>query len=89
MLRRPGRSTSQQQLPNYLVDHQLFRSSPTRGAAIGGIDQLPPDLQTAYSHTFLQAITEGIGIQFGSGDNGDEPQGVGVRTVDSPPAIPG
>ncbi len=73
---------------NYLVDHQLVQIITNSWGGLGDIDQLPPDLQKAYTHTFLQAVTEGIGIQFSSGDNGDELQNVGVRTVDFPSSDP-
>lgn len=73
---------------NYLIDHQLVQIISNSWGGLGDIDQLPPDLQKAYTHTFLQAVAEGIGIQFSSGDNGDEILNAGVRTVDFPASDP-
>jgi subtilase family serine protease len=72
---------------NYLIDHQLVQLITNSWGGFGDIDQLPPNLQKAYTHTFLQAVTEGIGIQFSSGDFGDELVH-GVRTVDFPASDP-
>ncbi len=72
---------------NYLIDHQLVQIITNSWGGFGDIDQLPPNLQQAYTHTFLQAVTEGIGIQFSSGDYGDELVH-GVRTVDFPASDP-
>jgi len=73
---------------NYLIDHQLVQIISNSWGGLGDIDQLAPNLQKAYTHTFLQAVTQGIGIQFSSGDNGDELLNAGVRTVDFPASDP-
>ncbi|HSP65550.1 MAG TPA: S53 family peptidase [Candidatus Deferrimicrobium sp.] len=72
---------------NYLIDNQLVQIITNSWGGFGDIDQLAPNLQKAYTHTFLQAVTEGIGIQFSSGDYGDELVH-GVRTVDFPASDP-
>ena len=73
---------------NDVVDNQKANIITNSWGGVGDINQLPADLQHAYTHTFLQAVSEGIGIYFSSGDNGDELARTGVRTVDFPASDP-
>lgn len=73
---------------NVLVDRQVADVISNSWGGVGDIDQLPPNLQQAYTQLFLQAVTEGIGIQFSSGDEGDEIADAGFRTVDFPSSDP-
>jgi subtilase family serine protease len=45
-------------------------------------------LLQAWNDTFRQAVLEGIGVYFSSGDNGDEIENIGVRAPDFPASDP-
>jgi subtilase family serine protease len=49
---------------------------------------LPAGFLKPVSATFVQAAVTGIGLYFASGDNGDEIDNIGLRSVDWPPASP-
>jgi subtilase family serine protease len=49
---------------------------------------LPKGFVKPYNDTFIQAAIQGIGVYFSSGDNGDEIENHGYRTVDWPASSP-
>jgi subtilase family serine protease len=49
---------------------------------------LPKGFEIPYESILVQAAAEGIGVYFSSGDNGDETQTEGYRTVDWPASSP-
>ena len=49
---------------------------------------LPPGYVKPYNDTLIQAALEGIGVYFSSGDDGDEIENIGFRSVDWPAASP-
>jgi subtilase family serine protease len=51
-------------------------------------EDLPPDLIDAFQQIAVQAVLEGIGVYFSSGDSGDEAANVGVPTPDFPASSP-
>lgn len=86
-----GRDCSDQSLlaaENSVIDKHLASIISNSWGGVGDIDQLPVSLQQAYTHTFLQAAAEGIGVFFSSGDAGDELVATGIRTVDFPASDP-
>jgi subtilase family serine protease len=46
-------------------------------------EDVPPDVLQAYTHTFIQAALEGIGVFYSSGDEGDD----SLDTEDGSPAV--
>ncbi|HEY6378932.1 MAG TPA: S8 family serine peptidase, partial [Candidatus Dormibacteraeota bacterium] len=74
---------------NKVIDRHLANIVSNSWGSVGDINQLPADLQHAYTHTFIQAVVEGIGVYFSSGDSGDEIVNTGgFRTVDFPASDP-
>jgi len=71
---------------NNVIDHRLARIVSNSYGELG--EQLPPELIKAENSIYLQAALEGIGIYFSSGDNGDEVDTLGYRTVDWPASSP-
>ena len=71
---------------NNVVDHRLARIVSNSYGELG--EQLPADLIKAENSIYLQAAIEGIGLYFSSGDNGDEVDTLGYRTVDWPASSP-
>ena len=71
---------------NYVIDHRLARIVSNSYGELG--EQLPPELIKAENSIYLQAALEGIGIYFSSGDNGDEADNLGSRSVDWPASSP-
>lgn len=75
---------------NKVIDRHLANIVSNSWGGVGDINQLPANLQHAYTHTFIQAVVQGIGVYFSSGDNGDEILDTGgiLRTVDFPASDP-
>jgi subtilase family serine protease len=73
---------------NNIIDHQRANIITNSWGSVGDADQLDQGTQKAYEHTFLQAVVQGITVQFSSGDDGDEVENAGVRTVDFPASDP-
>ena len=71
---------------NYVVDHRVARIVSNSYGEYG--EQLPPELIKAENCIYLQAALEGIGVYFSSGDNGDEVDTLGYRSVDWPASSP-
>jgi len=71
---------------NYVVDKQVAQivtnsyGFPT--------ELLPTGYVKPLNDTFIQAVAEGIGVYFSSGDNGDETSNVGYATPDWPASSP-
>jgi len=49
---------------------------------------LAPGFIKPYNDTFLQAVVQGVGLYFSAGDDGDEFDAIGVRSVDWPASSP-
>lgn len=73
---------------NRVIDGQLAGNISNSWGGVGDINQLPADVQQAYEETFSQAVAEGIGVFFSSGDSGDEVANTGTRQVDYPASDP-
>jgi subtilase family serine protease len=71
---------------NDLVDNH--RADIISNSWGGTSDATDPVLVNAYQAVFVQAAAEGIGVFFSSGDNGDEKQSTGIRSVDYPASDP-
>ena len=65
---------------NYVVDHRLARIVSNSYGDLG--EQLPPDYIAASNAIYVQAVCEGIGLYFSSGDNGDEVDTLTYRSPD-------
>ena len=71
---------------NHVVDQRLARIvSNSYGF---DTEMLPPGQIKPFEDTILQGVSEGIGIYFSSGDNGDESQVEGYITTDWPASSP-
>ena len=71
---------------NYAVDKDV---APIITNSYGwDTELLPPGFIKPYEDTILQGVTEGIGIYFSSGDNGDESATEGYTTADWPATSP-
>jgi subtilase family serine protease len=72
---------------NHTVDQHLGQIVTNSYGYAG--ENLPPNQLNAYEQIFMQAATEGIGIYFSSGDNGDESTSTGgPTTADFPASSP-
>jgi len=74
---------------NHVVDRQLAQIV-TNSYGFSS-EALPPGYIKPYNDTFIQAVAEGIGLYFSSGDDGDETGGTGsaaTRTPDWPASSP-
>ncbi len=70
---------------NTIIDGHLAQIISNSWGGYGESDPVNfPDLYYLYHSTFLQAGAEGIGVFFSSGDNGDQVDTLGYRTVDAP-----
>ncbi len=49
---------------------------------------LPTGFIKPYNDTFLQAVVQGVGLYFSAGDDGDEVDAIGMRSVDWPASSP-
>jgi subtilase family serine protease len=67
---------------NTIVDGQLAQIVTNSWGGVG--EDVPAEIQAAYTETFVQAAIEGIGMFFSSGDAGDEIADTGLRQVDFP-----
>ncbi len=54
----------------------------------GGVGEVPPDLVQVNENQHLQAIGEGIGLYFSSGDDGDETDNLPTAAPDYPASSP-
>jgi subtilase family serine protease len=71
---------------NHVVDKQLAQIvTNSYGFAT---ELLPPGYVKPLNDTFIQAVAEGIGVYFSSGDNGDETSRFGFATPDWPAVSP-
>jgi subtilase family serine protease len=71
---------------NHVVDENLARIVTNSYGF--NTELLPPGFIKPQEDTLIQAVIEGIGVYFSSGDNGDESSTVGYVTVDWPASSP-
>jgi subtilase family serine protease len=87
-----GRSCTDQDLIgalNTIIDKHLAQIISDSWGGVGEPDPATQGaLLKAYQQTFVQAVLQGIGVFFSSGDGGDEVDNTGVRTVDFPASDP-
>jgi subtilase family serine protease len=72
---------------NHVVDQHLAQIV-TNSYGFSSTELLPPGFVKPVEDTLIQAVIEGIGVYFSSGDNGDESGTVGYATVDWPASSP-
>lgn len=71
---------------NHVVDQRLAQIvTNSYGFAT---ELLPPGYVKPFEDTLIQAVAEGIGVYFSSGDNGDETINFGFATADWPASSP-
>ena len=74
---------------NKIVDKHLAQIISNSWGGVGEPDPVTQAaLLQAYQQTFTQAVLEGIGVFFSSGDSGDEVDNSGSRVVDFPSSDP-
>ncbi len=74
---------------NKIIDNHLAQIISNSWGGIGEPDPVSQAaLLHAYQQTFVQAVLQGIGVFFSSGDGGDEVDNTGVRLVDFPASDP-
>ena len=71
---------------NHVVDRHL--ASIVTNSYGWSTELLPKGYIKPYEDTMIQAVAEGIGLYFSSGDDGDEIANMGYRTVDWPASSP-
>jgi Predicted protease len=74
---------------NNIVDHHRAQIITNSWGGVGEPDPVADAaLLQAYQQTFIQAVLQGIGVFFSSGDSGDEVDNSGSRVVDFPASDP-
>lgn len=71
---------------NHVVDRQLAQIVTNSYGF--STEFLPKGYVKPFEDTLVQAVAEGIGVYFSSGDNGDETSNIGFASVDWPAASP-
>jgi subtilase family serine protease len=71
---------------NHVVDQQLAQIVTNSYGF--NTELLPPGYVKPFEDTLIQAVIEGIGVYFSSGDNGDETVNFGFATTDWPASSP-
>jgi subtilase family serine protease len=72
---------------NHVVDKHLAQIV-TNSYGFSTTELLPPGFVKPVEDTLIQAVIEGIGVYFSSGDNGDESSTFGFPTTDWPASSP-
>jgi len=72
---------------NHVVDAHLAQIV-TNSYGFSTTELLPPGFVKPVEDTLIQAVIEGIGVYFSSGDNGDESSTFGFPTTDWPASSP-
>jgi len=72
---------------NHVVDRHLAQIV-TNSYGFSTTELLPPGFVKPVEDTLIQAVIEGIGVYFSSGDNGDESSTFGFPTTDWPASSP-
>jgi subtilase family serine protease len=72
---------------NHVVDNHLAQIV-TNSYGFSTTELLPPGFVKPVEDTLIQAVIEGIGVYFSSGDNGDESSTFGFPTTDWPASSP-
>ncbi len=73
-------STDMDAAMNWIIDHHAAQIISNSYGDFG--EDVPLDIVNAENAMYLQAAIEGIGVYFSSGDNGDEVDTLGYRSVD-------